>query len=167
MGNLKTEIAPYWLNTVVKLRDIHIGIFSHKFCMYSTKNILMEVMPISNQFWQFWNELSLKKKVLFVLFSFLEIYSWWEYITDRFWDGCLIYYGDNLLREDKIFSEKIVQTLLDQIESDGKNVMFFYLYEYLFKEVMSEDFKSSWVWQKELFLICFCLKGNHEYELVS
>ena len=29
LGNLKIEIPPCWLNTVVTQRDIHIGIFSH------------------------------------------------------------------------------------------------------------------------------------------
>jgi hypothetical protein len=45
--------------------------------------------------------------------------------------------------------EKLVQMLSDQIESDGKNcflplkLSFFYLYEYLLKEVKSEDFRSN------------------------
>ncbi len=58
--------------------------------------------------------------------------------------------------------------LLDQIESDGKNrflplsiwkVSFFYLCEYLLKEVKSEDFGLNWVWRIESYLTFSRLEG--------
>lgn len=74
-------------------------------------------------------------------------------------DGYLFYYT---------FSGKLVQMLLDWIESTERIVSYLYqfgrylsfIYEYLLKEVKSEDFVSNWVWRKKLFLILFCTKLN-------
>ncbi len=46
LGNLKTEIPPCWLNTVVKQRDIHVGIFSHSLMtkyLVICKNLLRNI----------------------------------------------------------------------------------------------------------------------------